>query len=132
VHELAGRYYSSAQRVAWAPEVMSTDDMLDRLRGELVFIAEDQQGVAGFMSLRLPDELDFAYVRPDCAGKGVAGLLHDTLIDTARQSGVSGLSTCASELARSFFAKRGWTLQERRNFEHNGVLIHNYRMTLSL
>lgn len=132
VHELAGRYYSRDQQVAWASKVMSTDHMLECLRGQAVFVAEDKQGIAGFMSLRPPDELEFAYVRPDCAGKGVANLLHDAVIDTARRAGVSALLTHASELARRFLDKNGWHVEERRDFEHNGIWIYNYRMTISL
>jgi putative acetyltransferase len=132
VHELAGRYYNAEQRTAWAPEVMSADVMIERLRGQQVFIAEDQCGVAGFMSLRAPDELVFAYVRPDCAGKGVAILLHDAVLDAARHCGSQSVWTHASELARQFLEKRGWKVEQRRDFERNGVPIHNYRMSVTL
>lgn len=111
---------------------MSPAVMLERLRGQHVFVAEDRRGIAGFMSLRPPDELDFAYVRPDCAGKGVADLLHDAVVDTARRSGVPSLWTHASELARRFLEKRGWNVEQRRDFEKNGVPIHNFKMSVAL
>lgn len=130
VHELAAGHYNIEQRLAWAPEVMSAEVMLERLRGQHVIVVEDHRGIAGFMSLRLPDELDFAYVRPDRAGKGVAELLHDAVVDVARRSGGRGLWTHASELARRFLEKRGWQVEQRRDFEHNGVRIYNYRMSI--
>ena len=132
VHELTMFYYNTEQRTAWAPEVMSAKIMLERLRGQVVFVAEDQRGLSGFMSLRQPDELDLVYVRPDCAGKGVAALLHDTMIDVVRRSGGSGLWTNASELARRFFEKRGWTTEHRRDFMRDGVPLYNFRMSISL
>lgn len=132
VHTLATRDYSAEQRNAWAPEVMSTAVLLERLRDQVVFVAEDDAGVAGFMSLRLPQELDFAYVRPDCAGRGVALLLHEAIIEAARRAGSVELWTHASDLARRFFQKHGWKVERRRDFERNGVPIYNFEMTLRI
>lgn len=132
VHALAGRYYSAAQRAAWAPEVLTPEAMRQRLHGQLAFVAEDHQGIAGFMSFRPPEELAFAYVRPDCAGRGVAVLLHDSLVDAARRSGAQSLWTNASELARRFLEKRGWHVVHRRDFEQGGVAIYNFRMSIVL
>lgn len=45
-----------------------------------------------------------------------------------RQQGLRLLYTEASELARSFFHKRGFATVERRDFILWDVAIHNYRM----
>lgn len=97
-----------------------------------MLVADDARGIAGFMSYEPPGELDFAYVRPDCAGKGVAMLLHDALIRRVRDSGVTVLRTSASELARRFFEKHGWKVEFRNDFERHGIPIHNYRMSKEL
>lgn len=132
VHQLTGQFYTKEQRLAWAPEVMSESALCHRLRDQFALVAEDERGVLGFMSYHPSGELDFAYVRPDCAGKGVALQLHDGILQIAREQGAVSLRTFASELARRFFERRGWNVQERHDFEKNGVPIHNYKMWIDL
>lgn len=132
VREGTTRFYSEQQRAAWAPAPMSAQEFLDRLDGQSTWVAEDEIGIAGFFSLRPPDTLDLAYVRRDCMGVGVASALCDVLEDHARALGVAELTSDASELAHRFFARRGWRVLARQEFERHGVLIHNYKMSLAL
>lgn len=66
------------------------------------------------------------------AGQGVAARLVDTLEATAREAGMTRLYVEASEAARRFFLKRGYTVRARRDFAIDGVAIHNYAMERTL
>lgn len=76
-----------------------------------------------------PDgHIDHLYCRPDAAGTGVTAALYQALEAAARARGIARLHTEASEPARRFFLKQGFTVVSRNDFEVAGVAIHNWRM----
>jgi putative acetyltransferase len=64
----------------------------------------------------------------DVAGTGVTTKLYEALEQAARTNAIPLLFAEASEPARRFFAKQGFAVIERRDFEIAGVPIHNFRM----
>ena len=80
-----------------------------------------------------PDgHIDRLYSAPEAAGRGVASRLYDATEAAARAQGISRLFTEASELARRFFERKGFTVLERQDNILHGVPIHNYRMAKTL
>lgn len=128
----AAAAYSPEQREAWAPAVPSTEVWRDRLAQQAVFIARESGACLGFMTL-MPDGLiDLAFVDPDHAGQGVAYRLYQALERKAREIGLSALRTDASELARVFFERQGWSVEARQEIVVRGVTLHNYRMSKTI
>jgi len=60
------------------------------------------------------------------AGTGVVASLYGELENAANAQNIGKLYSEASELAKSFLLKQGFSVVERRDFEINGVPIHNY------
>jgi putative acetyltransferase len=58
--------------------------------------------------------------------------LYDAIETAARAQGIQRLFTEASELARRFFERKGFTVLERQDMILRGVPIHNYRMAKTL
>lgn len=54
--------------------------------------------------------------------------LYQMLEAAARARGITRLHSEASEPARRFFLKQGFTVISRHDFEIGGVAIHNWRM----
>lgn len=54
------------------------------------------------------------------------------LEDAAKAAGINVLFVEASEAARRLLERRGYRNECRRDFEIDGVAIHNYRMTKML
>ncbi len=126
--ELGPRDYSPAQVAAWASRVPDASAFRSRLTdGRKVFVAELGKPV-GFIDLEPDGHIDLLYVTPDVAGTGVAVALYKTLEQAARQTGLTRLYTEASEAARRFFLKQGFTELHRRDFDLSGIKIHNYAM----
>jgi putative acetyltransferase len=65
-------------------------------------------------------------------GHVVASRLYDAIEAAARAQGIQRLFTEASELARRFFERKGFTVLERQDMILRGVPIHNYRMAKTL
>ncbi len=70
--------------------------------------------------------IHFLYCAPEAAGRGVATGLYEALEQAARERGVARLYAEASEAARGFFVRKGFVVLARRDFDFNGVAMHNY------
>ena len=97
--------------------------------GAAIFIAagEDDQPVA-YALLEADGHLDHLYNHPDHSRRGIALNLLTTAVLYARHHGMARLYTEASELARPSFEEAGFIATERREFEIDGVPIHNWAM----
>ena len=130
VHCVAGLHYSAEQVNAWAPVVPDPERFLQRAAdGRIVLVAADggDQPLA-YGDLETDGHIDHLYCDPDVAGTGVASALYDGLEAVGRDRGLERLHVEASEPARRFFLRRGFTLLGRRDFALNGVAIHNFAM----
>jgi putative acetyltransferase len=134
VRVLGPRRYTPAQVAAWAPAEPDPDRFAARAAdGRRTMVAVDALGtVVAFGDLEPNGHIDLLYCHPDVAGTGVASRLLAMLIDHARSADIAALHVEASELARGLFARHGFTLDRRRDFDLAGVPIHHYLMTRSL
>ncbi|WP_158243194.1 GNAT family N-acetyltransferase [Acidimangrovimonas sediminis] len=123
----AAGHYSAEQRNAWAPEPPPAGPFGARLARQITWVAEED-GIAGFMSLRPEGYLDLTYVAPERRGTGLAAQLYDKIEAEAAALGLAEMTVEASLLARPFLARRGWELVAAQEVERRGVMIPNFRM----
>ena len=105
--------YLVAARIAfpWVrPEVIRTDadHIADLVRDEDVWVAETAGGVAGFVSIHLPDRfIHSLYVDPARHGRGIGRALLDQAL---RRCGGHAELKCQerNRVACRFYAERGW------------------------
>lgn len=128
VHIGAAEHYSVVERAAWMPEVPTADGLRTRMEGTLVFVADRDEIIEGFMSLTTDGVVDMAYVRPDLRGRGVAFALYRVIEDAAKTRGLDRLKTFASHLAKPFFLRQGWHVMRPNRIERRGVSLHNWVM----
>lgn len=128
VKGLGGTFYTPDQVRVWAA-LAPQADRLDALMedGRIRIIAENGDGEpVAFADLEAGGHIHFLYCLPEVAGKGVTAQLYESLEKIARDRGIDRLYSEASELALRFFEKHGFSMIERRDFEVDGVPIHNY------
>jgi putative acetyltransferase len=130
VHEVGSVRYTSAQLAVWAPAEPTEAFYLDRAGdGRVVLVAVDDRGrPLGYGDLKPNGHINHLYFAPEATRTGLAIKLYDQLEQVAVVQGIPLLYTEASELARSFFHKRGFATVERRDFLLRDVPIHNYGM----
>ncbi len=130
VHTIGSEDYSRLQTEAWSPAPVPVDSFLARVSDtRSVFVAvDDDDNPIGFIELEGDGHIDCFCCHPNFAGIGVGNALYGHLEKAAVASGLPRLYTEASEAARRFFLRAGFKLIRRRDFEHNGVKIHNYLM----
>jgi putative acetyltransferase len=134
VHEVALSDYTPEQVKAWVPGRWDAEREHRRSGdGRLVLVAAGESGHAvAFIDLEPDGHIDRLFCAPEAAGRGVASRLYDATEATAWAQGISRLFTEASELARRFFERKGFTVLERQDKILRGVPIHNYRMAKTL
>ncbi|MEM6386830.1 MAG: GNAT family N-acetyltransferase [Pseudomonadota bacterium] len=125
VREGARLKYSDAQVRAWSPDARTGPGWADRLGQADTVVAEDADGLLGFMSLTKDGYLDLAYVRPDAMGQGVSDAIYAVLEGRAAAQGITHLTVQASLLAEPFLSRKGWTVTQRQEVEMSGVVLKN-------
>lgn len=128
------RAYSPEQVAAWKARHPGPDRFRERAtNGDEIFVAVDAEDKAvAYTILENDGHLDHLYCHPDHTGHGLAGNLLSLAEQSARAKGVNRLYTEASELARATFARAGYTMMHRRDFDLDGVPIHNFAMEKAL
>ncbi|WP_198399656.1 GNAT family N-acetyltransferase [Bradyrhizobium yuanmingense] len=131
IEELTGDDYSEAQQEAWMAAA-EDEEFGKRLASDLTLIATLEGSPVGFASLRGNDHIRMLYVHPAVAGQGIATMLVDALEKLAGGRGAKSLSVDASDTAEGFFAKRGYTAQQRSSVTINDEWLANTTMKKTL
>ena len=134
VTELGVLRYSPEQVAVWADLAPTADRLTDMMGdGRTGFVAVNTNDkVLAFGDLESDGHIEFLYADPDVARTGVAAMLYDAIEAKATADNLTRLYVEASELAKSFLLKRGFTVIQRRDFEVADVPIHNYAMEKNL
>jgi putative acetyltransferase len=134
VREVALSDYTAEQVTAWVPGRWDAEQEHRRSGdGRLVLVAADESGhVVAFIDLEPDGHIDRLFCAPEAAGRGIASRLYEAVETAARAQGIERLFTEASELARRFFERKGFTVLQRQDKILRGVPIHNYQMAKTL
>ena len=130
--ELTGDDYSEAQQEAWIERADDLDDLAHRLGSQLTLIATFDGSPVAFASLAGNSKIDMLYVHPAAAGQGAAALLIDALEKLAGARGAEKLTVDASDTARGFFEKRGYTAQQRKSISVGDEWLANTTLAKTL
>lgn len=132
VQSLASSAYTPAQLEAWAPAAPDRSGWARRLAALEVLVAEDSEGLLGFIGWRGDATIDLLFVHPRAARSGVATALYEEAERRLRNTGCLVLLTHASDIARPFFAKRGFVVVRENAVRRGDVVLRNHTMQKSL
>ena len=113
VEELAAEDYNEEQREAWASRADDEKAFSARLAEALTLLATIDGTIAGFASLKGPDEIDMLFVDPEFARQGVGRTLVDALMKLASARGAKRITAEASDVAKPLFERLGFAAQQR-------------------
>ncbi|WP_246040535.1 GNAT family N-acetyltransferase [Roseovarius arcticus] len=111
---------------------MTPDAFLARIGdGRVIWVAVDLHGrLVGFAELGQDGHIDCFYCHP--ARQGIGRALFLLLEAWAKAHGIRKLSVEASEGARPFFLRMGFSCGERREICRGGEMLHNWAMAKPL
>ncbi len=128
IHTLAAPFYTAEQLAAWAPPNPDVGLWRKRLATHNTFAAEQDGGIAGFVSYKLNGHLDLLFTHPAFARQGVATLLYRRVESALDAAGVSRVFTEASLAALAFFNHCGFQIEAGELVECRGVQLRRYAM----
>src|SRR5271155_3427112 len=132
IEELTMDDYSEAQQQAWASPADDRAEFGAKLAGDLTLVATFGGAAIGFASLADNTRIDMLYVHPAAAGQGAAALLCDALEKLAAARGSKELTVEASDAARGFFEKRGFSARTRNTVLLGGEWLANTTLVKAL
>lgn len=120
--------YTEEQVTVWASSVNKEERWLDVVVNQLVLLAEINETLVGFGTLKNYNYVDFFYVHKDFQGMGIAGEILNRLLQEAISHGEKLLSSDISITAKPFFRKNGFrVVATQENVRQDQILI-NYKM----
>ncbi len=130
IRSVGSARYSPDQVKVWASRHPGPERFVARAaQGHVIFVAaSDTDEIAAYALLEPDGHLDMLYCDPDHTRRGLADRLLESAEQHARSLKLERVYTEASELARAAFQRAGYTATHRREFEIDGVTIHNYAM----
>lgn len=130
INRIGPQSYSEKQVAAWVARAPEAAAFVARMRArDMIMVAAgaDDRAIA-YAILERDGHLDHLYCHPAHTRRGIADALLAEAEQRAREIGVSRLYSEASEMARPAFARAGYRVTHRRDFEVDGVAIHNFAM----
>lgn len=124
--------YTPDQIKAWTSSVEKTKRWHDLLQDQHVIIAQINEKIVGFASLKDNHYIDFFYVHKDYQGQGVAKRLYRKIEKEAMAGGTDSLSSDISITAKPFFESRGFVLIKKQDNPVRGEVLVNFKMTKKL
>lgn len=120
--------YTEEQVKIWSSSANKEERWLDVMVNQLVLLAEIDDELVGFGTLRDYNYIDFFYVHKDFQGMGIARELLNRLLQEAGRHGEKLITSDISITARPFFRKHGFkVVAEQKNVRGDEILI-NYKM----
>jgi putative acetyltransferase len=132
VEEIAGEDYGAEQIAVWTARADDAQAFAARLAGQLTLVATLEGEPVGFVSLAGPERIDMLYVHPLASRQGAGTALVDALEKLAQARGARHLVVDSSDTAEPFFARRGYSAQQRNTIEIDGVWLGNTTMRKAL
>ena len=132
IEDLTADDYSAAQQEAWASVADDEEEFAAKLAGELTLVATFGGAAVGFAALAGNSRIDMLYVHPAATGQGAGTMLCDAIEKLAGARGAKELTVDASDTARGFFEKRGYTAKSRNTVLLNGEWLANTTMVKPL
>ena len=132
IEDLTADDYSGAQQEAWASVADDEEEFAAKLAGELTLVATFGGAAVAFAALAGNSRIDMLYVHPAATGQGAGTMLCDALEKLAGARGAKELTVDASDTARGFFEKRGYTAKSRNTVLLNGEWLANTTMVKPL
>jgi len=129
IEELTVDDYSETQQEAWASTADDDEAFGVKLTRELTLVATYGGAAVGFASLADNKRIDMLYVHPAAAKQGAGAMLCDALERLAGARGAKEITVEASDAARGFFEKRGYSAQSRNTVSLGGEWLANTTMT---
>lgn len=128
IHSVCKDQYNESQLSAWSSSSQNDQRWQELISTQYVLIAELNDKIVGFASLKDGNYIDFFYVHKDFQRKGIAKELLLRIESEAASYGTLVLTSDVSMTAKPFFEKNGFLVVEVQENLRKDVVLINYKM----
>lgn len=132
VHRVASQHYTREQVLAWAPDDLDPELWRSHMREIEPFVVEAGDEPVGYADVQPSGYIDHFFVSGRHQRLGIGAMLMRRIHEEAAALGIGELTSHVSRAAEPFFARYGFTVEERRHPEIRGVVIPNALMRKAL
>jgi putative acetyltransferase len=132
VHTLAAGHYDPTQCAIWAPIPPEYDAWRERLSTLSTYVAEEGSRLVGFISYKDSGHIELLFTSPANARSGVASALYRIAEEVLHHHGIRQFDTEASLVARPFFERQGFRIEERQFVSRSGHTFQRFAMRKSV
>ena len=126
VHKVGCEFYTEEEVNAWAPEKYDKEKWEESFKEKLCLVVEKEGEIVAFGDADVEKGyIDRLYVSSGHCGKKIGSLICDEL---ERYMEKGDITVYASKAAKSFFLKRGYSLERENEVERTGTKLTNYFM----
>jgi putative acetyltransferase len=128
IRMVASRDYTSEQIDAWAPRDLDPALWVARMQGIRPFVALIDDEIVGYGDLQTSGYVDHFFVSGQHPRMGIGTQLMTRIFDSAKERGITELTSDVSRTAQPFFERFGFVVVERRAPVIRGVTLQNALM----
>lgn len=121
-------HYTPQQLAVWVAGAENVERWQQAIADQQFLVAEHNNRVVGFASLKAHSYIDFAYVHINFQGRGIARQLYAALEQHARNAGTTVLTADVSITARPFFERMGFAVAKPQTVVRQGIELRNFQM----
>lgn len=125
IQSVCDKDYDSLQLKVWSSSVENKERWRSVVSNQFVIVAELQDKIVGFITLKNGSYIDFLYVHKDFQRKGIAQALYNKI---ELQADSIELTSDVSITARPFFEKNGFKVIQKQEVKRKDTYLVNYKM----
>ena len=120
--------YSVDQINAWTSSIENIPRWNNRIASQYFLVADLDNKIVGYASLKNNDYLDLLYVHKDYQKRGIASKLYSEIEKQVIRNNSTTLHADVSKTAKPFFLNRGFEIIQMQAKKIKGIEIINYKM----
>ena len=120
--------YSVDQINAWTSSIENIPRWNNRIASQYFLVADLDNKIVGYASLKNNDYLDLLYVHKDYQKRGIASKLYSEIEKQAIRNNSATLHADVSKTAKPFFLNIGFEIIQMQVKKIKGIEIINYKM----
>lgn len=124
--------YNEEQIKVWVSSVDNKPRWDDIMSNQVILIAQIDNKIVGFSSLKNGKYIDLLYVHKDYQGQGIAFKLYLAIEEQAIQFNQKELISDVSKTAKPFFEKIGFVVVKEQNVLRQNIELTNFKMAKQL
>lgn len=128
IRTVCSKDYNQEQIDVWTASVQNQERWNAILKDQIVIIAEKNNKITGFGTLRDNDYIDLFYIHKDFQRVGIGNSILSQIEVQAKKSRNNILTSDVSITAKSFFEKMGFTVIKEQKNGRGDVMLTNYKM----